>query len=89
MFGLVVYRKVAPGKVFVCSGDIGVSSLVACNYYTLTVGKVANTAVLQAVELERRWPVQILSELKPFPTELLTVPLSFTRAHFLAKQVTS
>ena len=71
MLGLIVNWQVATGKVFICCGYIGVASLVACNYYALTVGKVANTAVLQTVELERRRPVQILSELKPFSAELL------------------
>ena len=60
MLRFLMHREAVALQVPIGGGHVGMASLVSCDDDSLSVGQVADSGILEGVELERGGPLQRL-----------------------------
>lgn len=81
-------REVSSLKIFVGSGNVGVSGLVSRDDNAHCVREVTDSGILQGVELVFISPTERLAHLQPLPSEYLSACLCPASPHFVSENVT-
>ena len=82
-----MYRHAVAFEVLVRGADVAVARLVTSDHNTFGIGKVADAAVLQRIELLAVVPFQCLAYFGKVLAENTAVSLLFARLEILAEQV--